>query len=181
MQSTPAVLRGVYAGRLSLAIAIYLTAALKVRVAAPIDILLTSLLLLMALAVTGASYWYTHIRGRPAGRNFLYLQAVFDITLVTTVVHITGGPESEFTGFYVVLLAVTAVLMPPVSTALVTILAGLVYFAHGVFGHQGAVGPGLWVQPRGFPPRGRGTARIPDRGAGSGAARPGLARAAPQR
>ncbi len=146
MLSSPALLRGVYAGRLSLAIAIYLTAALKVRVAAPIDILLTSLLLLMALAVTGASYWHTHIRGRPASRTFLYLQAVFDITLVTTVVHITGGPESEFTGFYVVLLAVTAVLMPPVSTALVTVLAGLVYFADVFFGHQVAVGPGLWIQ-----------------------------------
>src|SRR6266567_8462990 len=146
MPSTAALLRGVYGGRLSLAIAIYLTAALKVRVAAPLDILVTSLLLLMALAVTGASYWYTHVRGRPAGRTFLYLQAVFDIVLVTTVVHITGGPESDFTGFYVVLLAVTAVLMPPVSTALVTVLVGLVYFADVFFGHPVAVGPGLWIQ-----------------------------------
>src|SRR6266576_1679683 len=146
MPSTAALLRGVYGGRMSLAIAIYLTAALKVRVAAPLDILVTSLLLLMALAVTGSSYWYTHVRGRPAGRTFLYLQAVFDVVLVTTVVHITGGPESDFTGFYVVLLAVTAVLMPPVSTALVTVLAGLVYFADVFFGHQVAVGPGLWIQ-----------------------------------
>ncbi|HEY6853909.1 MAG TPA: ATP-binding protein [Gemmatimonadales bacterium] len=146
MPSTPTVLRGVYAGRLSLAIAIYLTAALKVRVAAPLDILVTSLLLLMALGVTGASYWHTHIRGRPAGRTFLYSQALFDIILVTTVVHITGGPESDFTGFYVVLLAVTAVLMPPMSTALVTILAGIVYFADVFFGHQVAVGPALWIQ-----------------------------------
>src|SRR5258708_23667169 len=151
MPGTPTLLRGVYAGRLSLAIAIYLTAALKVRVAAPLDILLTSLLLLMALAVTGASYWHTHIRGRPAGRTFLYLQAVFDITLVTTVVHITGGPESEFTGFYVVLLAVTAVLMPPVSTALGTVLAGPVYFAHVVFASPVALGPGPWIQLRVFP------------------------------
>jgi len=112
MPSTAALLRGVYGGRLSLAIAIYLTAALKVRVAAPLDILVTSLLLLMALAVTGASYWYTHVRGRPAGRTFLYLQAVLDVVLDTTVVHITGGPESDFTGFYVVLLAVTAVRAP---------------------------------------------------------------------
>src|SRR5258706_8495050 len=136
MPTTAALLRGVYGGGLSRAIAIYLTAALKVRVAAPLDILVTSLLLLMALAVTGASYWYTHVRGRPAGRTFLYLQAVFDVVLVTTVVHITGGPESDFTGFYVVLLAVTAGRMPPGRTALVTGLGGRGGFPPGFFRPQ---------------------------------------------
>src|SRR5260221_13433315 len=133
MPTTAALLRGVYGGRMSLAIAIYLPAALKVRVAAPLDILVTSLLLLMALAVTGSSYWYTHVRGRPAGRTFIYLQAVFDVVLVTTVVHITGGPESDFTGFYVVLLAVTAVLMAPLRTAFASVLAGQVDLSPLVF------------------------------------------------
>ncbi|OLC03173.1 MAG: hypothetical protein AUH78_22985 [Gemmatimonadetes bacterium 13_1_40CM_4_69_8] len=126
--------------------AIYLTAALKVRMAAPLDILVTSSLLLATLAVTGAAYWHTHLRGRTPGRNFLYLQALFDVTLITTVVHMTGGPESDFAGLYVLLIAVTALLLQPAGTALVTILAGLVYFADVFFGHPTVLPPGIWVQ-----------------------------------
>ncbi|MGH7568847.1 MAG: two-component system sensor histidine kinase NtrB [Gemmatimonadales bacterium] len=141
-----ALLRSVYVGRLCLAIAIYLGAALKIRVAAPLDILVTSLVLVAALTVTLASYWHTHVRARRPGWTFLYLQAVFDIALITTVVHITGGPESDFAGLYVLVIAVTAVLMPPTSTALVTALAGLVYFADVFFGHDTALAPGVWIQ-----------------------------------
>jgi len=36
---------------------------------------------------------------------------------------------------YVPLIAVTAVLMPPASTGLITALVGIVYFADVFFGH----------------------------------------------
>jgi len=85
--------------------------------------------------VTIASYWYTHIRGRAPGRTFRYAQALYDVALITTVVHITGGPQSDLTPLYVPLIAVTAVLMPPASTALITALVGIVYFADVFFGH----------------------------------------------
>src|SRR5439155_498627 len=49
--------------------------------------------------------------------------------------HITGGPQSDLTPLYVPLIAVTAVLMPPASTALITALVGIVYFADVFFGH----------------------------------------------
>ncbi|MGH7699673.1 MAG: two-component system sensor histidine kinase NtrB [Gemmatimonadales bacterium] len=144
---TPHVLlRAVYVVRLCVAAAIYLTAALKVRVAAPLDILLTSVLLFMTLAVTGASYWHTHVRRREPGRTFLYLQAVYDVVLITTVVHMTGGPDSNLTGLYVLLIAATALLMPPASGALVTVLAGLVYFADVFFGHGTELVPGISIQ-----------------------------------
>ncbi|HEY7684499.1 MAG TPA: ATP-binding protein [Gemmatimonadales bacterium] len=140
------LLRLVYIGRVSVAIAIYLTAALKVRIAAPLDILVTSVLLLSTLAFTGASYWHTHARRRPPGRTFLYLQALFDIVLVTTVVHVTGGPDSDFSTLYVPVIAVTAVLMPPASTALITVLVGLAYLADLLFGHHTTVSSALWIQ-----------------------------------
>ena len=54
--TTRELLRLVYAGRMCLAIAIYVTTALKLRVAAPLDILVTSLLLVTATGVTLASY-----------------------------------------------------------------------------------------------------------------------------
>jgi two-component system sensor histidine kinase PilS (NtrC family) len=130
------LLRSVYVGRVCVAAAIYLAAALKFAVAAPLDLLLTSLVLVTTVVVTIASYWYTHFLRRLPGRTFLYAQALFDLALITTVVHVTGGPQSDLTPLYVPLIAVTAVLMPPASTALITILVGLVYFADVVFGHR---------------------------------------------
>jgi len=129
------LLRSVYAGRLCVAGAIYLAAALKFAVAAPLDVLVTSFVLVAAVMVTIASYWYTHLSRRTPGRTFLYGQALFDVALITTVVHITGGPQSDLTPLYVPLIAVTAVLMPPASTGLITALVGIVYFADVFFGH----------------------------------------------
>jgi len=140
------LLRAVYVGRCCVAIAIYLSAALKVNVAAPLDILVTSLLLVGTLVFTAASFWRTHLWARTPGRTFLYLQAVFDAVLITTVVHITGGPTSDFSTLYVPLIAVTAALMPPVSTALVTTFVGLLYCADVLFGHQVDLSAGIWIQ-----------------------------------
>src|SRR6266446_5239654 len=140
------LLRLVYVGRMCLAIAIYVTAALKVRVAAPLDILATSLMLVIAAAVTSASYWHTHFRRRAPGPTFLYLQAVFDVLLITAVVHMTGGADSDLASLYVILVAVTALLMPPANAGLVTVFAGLVYFADVFWGHSGGVSPGIWIQ-----------------------------------
>src|SRR5437660_2346372 len=139
------LLRFIYVGRMCLAIAIYVTAALKVRVAAPLDILVTSFMLITAAAVTLASYWHTHFRGRVPGPTFLYLQALFDVLLITAAVHMTGGADSDLASLYVILVAVTALLMPPANAGLVTLFAGLVYFADVFWGHSG-VSAGIWIQ-----------------------------------
>src|ERR1041384_5988910 len=140
------LLRLVYLGRVSVAVAIYLAAALRVRFVAPLDILVTSIMLLGTMVFTGASYWHTHMQRREPGRTFLYLQGLFDVALVTTVVHLTGGAESDFWALYVPVIAVTAVLMPPASTALITVLVGLAYLADLLFGHHNPVSIGLWIQ-----------------------------------
>src|ERR1700704_2110215 len=144
--TTRELLRLVYIGRVSPPIAIYVTAALKIRVAAPLDILVTSLMLVCAAAVTLASYWHTHFRGRVPGPTFLYLQAVFDVLLITVVVHMTGGADSDLASLYVILVAVTALLMPPANAGLVTLFAGLVYFADVFWGHAAGVTAGIWIQ-----------------------------------
>src|SRR5712692_9606964 len=144
--TTRELLRLVYVGRMCLAIAIYVTTALKVRVAAPLDILATSLMLVTAAAVTVASYWHTHFRQRIPGPTFLYLQALFDVLLITAVVHMTGGADSDLASLYVILIAVTALLMPPANAGLVTLFAGLVYFADVVWGHSATFSAGVWIQ-----------------------------------
>src|SRR2546421_10107260 len=130
------LLRSMYVGRVCVAVAIYLAAALKFAVAAPLDLLVTSFVLVATVVLTIASYWYTHFLRRSPGRTFLYGQALFDVGLITTVVHITGGPQSDLTPLYVPLIAVTAVLMRPASTALTPALVGIVYFADVFFGHR---------------------------------------------
>lgn len=139
MPTPQSLLRSVYVGRVCVAAAIYLAALFKWTVAAPLDILVTSFMLVATVLVTIASYWHTHLRGRSPGRTFLYSQALFDVALITAVVHITGGPQSDLTPLYVPLIAVTAVLMPPASTALITALVGIVYFADVLFGHATAM------------------------------------------
>src|SRR6266404_4998084 len=144
--TTLGLLRLIYVGRMCLAIAIYVTTALKVRVAAPLDILATSLLLVTAAAVTLASYWHTHVRRRIPGPTFLYLQAIFDVLLITAVVHMTGGADSDLASLYVIIVAVTALLMPPANAGLVTLFAGLMYFADFFWGHPGGFSAGIWIQ-----------------------------------
>src|SRR5438034_5705216 len=128
------------------AVALYLAAAFKFAVAAPLDLLVTSFVLVATVIVTIASYWHTHIRARVLGQTFLYAQALFDVALITTVVHITGGPQSDLTPLYVPLIAVTAVLMPPTSTALITALVGIVYVADAFFGHRTALSGPIALQ-----------------------------------
>ena len=140
------LLRLVYVGRMCLAIAIYVSAALKIRVAAPLDILATSLMLVTAAVVTGLSYWRTHFRRRLPGPTFLYLQALFDVLLITAVVHMTGGAESDLASLYVILIAANALLMAPANAGLITLFAGLVYFADVFWGHATGVSAGLWLQ-----------------------------------
>src|SRR5437763_15836337 len=86
------LLRSVYVGRVCVAVAIYLAAALNVAVAAPLDLLVTSFVLVATVVVTSASYWYTHFLRRSPARTVRYAQALFDVGLITTLAHITGGP-----------------------------------------------------------------------------------------
>ena len=134
---TRALLRWVYLGRLSVAAALYVAAVMKFRVATNVDLLVVSLVVVTTLVVTLVSFGHTHIRDRPPGRVFLFLQALFDIALITVVVHVTGGPQSDFAGLYVVLVAVTAVLMPVAGTALITIIVAAAYLGDVVLGFPG--------------------------------------------
>jgi len=123
------LLKWVYLGRVTVAIAIFVAAALSFDVVSPGIIVILSVAALLSMGVSGASVWYTHIRRNAPGQTFLYVQALFDLALVTTVVHLTEGPASLFPALYILIIAVSAVLMPLQSSLLVTALASLLYFA----------------------------------------------------
>src|SRR5688500_10641121 len=95
------LLRWVWVGRLSLAAAIFVAAVFRWQQADAVDTLIASLAFAAAMVVTVASAMWTHVLRRPADENFLYLQCVFDLLLVTAAVHTTGGSTSQFTALYI--------------------------------------------------------------------------------
>lgn len=116
---------------------LFAAAALRFRDVSAETILLLAVAAIASVIATSLSVWYTHIRGVEPGMTFLYAQAVFDLALVTTVVHVTEGPASQFPALYILVIAVSAVMMPLASSLLITSLASLVYLADIVFGHPG--------------------------------------------
>jgi two-component system sensor histidine kinase PilS (NtrC family) len=123
------VLSWVYLGRLCLAGAIFVAALLVWRHADANVTLAASLILVLAAGVTAASYGYTHLRRREPGRNFLYAQVLFDVGMVAVVVHLTGGPESEFAPLFVLVIVAAAILLPLVGGILVGLLVSVLFFA----------------------------------------------------
>jgi two-component system sensor histidine kinase PilS (NtrC family) len=140
------LLQWVYVGRVLVALAVFLAAAFSFRAVPPEVLLTLAIAALASLAVSGSSAFYTHILRREPGATFVYSQAMFDLALVTTVVHVTGGPESDFIPLYILVIAVATVLLPLQSGLLVTILASAVLIADVVFGFPAQLGVALWLQ-----------------------------------
>jgi two-component system, NtrC family, sensor histidine kinase PilS len=131
-------LRWVYLARLTLAAGIFV-AALRVWTqpeVAPEATLLATLMLVTALGFTVGSFWHTHLARAQPSRNFLYGQVVFDVVLVTAVVHLTGGGLSEFAPLYVLVIAEGALLLPIPGGFLTGALAVALYFADAVWGGE---------------------------------------------
>jgi two-component system, NtrC family, sensor histidine kinase PilS len=147
--STTAILRWVYLARMSLAAGIFAAALLvwtQPEVGAETTLLAT-LMLVTALAFTTGSFWHTHVSGREPKGNFLYAQVLFDVVLVTAVVHVTGRGQSDFAALYVLVIAEGALLLPARGGVLVGALAALLYFADAAWGDHltrllGGVPPG---------------------------------------
>jgi two-component system sensor histidine kinase PilS (NtrC family) len=140
------LLQWLYVGRVLVALAVFLAAAFSFRALAPEVLLTLAVAALTTVLVSGASAFYTHILRRNAGATFVYAQAMFDLALVTTVVHVTGGPDSDFIPLYILVIAVAAVLLPLQSGLLVTFLASAVLIADVVFGFPDRLGVALWLQ-----------------------------------
>jgi two-component system sensor histidine kinase PilS (NtrC family) len=143
------VLRWVFIGRLCLASAIFIAA---VRNWARVDTdqtLVASLAFALATAFTVISAGYVEIYKRRPGPTFLYLQAAFDALLVTAVVHVTNGYNSPFSGLYVVVIAIAALILPGSGGLLIAALGLVLYLADMLvfFRAQAAfVEPSVWVQ-----------------------------------
>ena len=122
------VLRWIYIGRLSLATAIFVAALVAWRHADASDTLVATLTLIGAAAFTGWSIWWSLPAGR-LGTGFYYLQAFFDVALVTIVVQLTGGALSLFAPLYILVIVGASLLLPAGGGLVVALLGNAAYFA----------------------------------------------------
>ena len=121
------LVRWVYIGRICLASAIFIAAVLNWSQIDADHTLIASLALAVSALVTVASAAYSEIYRRRLSPTFLYAQAVFDLALVTAVVHVTNGSGSPFSALYILVIA-TASLLVPASGGLLVAATGIVFY-----------------------------------------------------
>jgi two-component system, NtrC family, sensor histidine kinase PilS len=148
------LLRWIYIGRLSIAVAIFLAAVL-VWTRETTDnrgLLIASLAFAFATGVTVASFGFSEVYRRPLRRNFFYLQSVFDVFLVTAIVHVTtpiDGTPSPFAALYILVVAAASLLLPIGGGLLIAALGNVLYVADALWLAAGTA-PGItgavWLQ-----------------------------------
>ena len=123
------VLRYIYLGRLSLAAAIFVAAVFSWHGPDARETLLATLALFAAIAFTSLSAWFGLAYRNLVSRGFYYTQSLFDVALITTVVHITGGSLSPFAALYILATACASLLLPVGGGLLIAALGNVLYFA----------------------------------------------------
>ena len=129
------MLRWLWTGRLVLASAIFVAAVARWLAPEPnqLETLIATVALLSALVVTAFGFWWVEVLKRPPGRNFLYVQVVFDVLLVTAVIHVTGGPASPYPPLYILVITAGALLLPLPGGLLIGALSSILFIAGVVF------------------------------------------------
>jgi signal transduction histidine kinase len=123
------VLRVLYLGRLSLASAIFIAAIVMWGAADSTATLIATLAFVATLLFTAGSMLRSEQTASQPGDNFFYVQILFDLLLVTTVVHLTqAGTPSQLAPLYILVIAVSALVLPPGGVLLIALLGDVLYF-----------------------------------------------------
>ena len=142
------LVRWVYVGRLSIATAIFLAAVLVWQDALTDTgkLLVASLAFAATLAVTAVSVVYSEFYRRSLTPTFYYLQSVFDLLLVTAVVHVTGSSGSQFAALYILVIATSSLLLPVGGGLLVAALGNVLYVADAFWSVETPFTAAVWLQ-----------------------------------
>jgi signal transduction histidine kinase len=141
------ILWWVYLARLVAAAAVFVTAVYSWQYASRADTLLASLVFAGAMLFTGLSALYTHVYRRSIAMAVLHAQVVFDVALVTAMVHLTWqGTSSQFAPLYILVIAASALLLPARGVTLISALAILLYAGEAVLVRGDPVGIGVFLQ-----------------------------------
>ncbi len=117
----------IYVGRLAVASANFAWALLFTLFADPTSTLIAAGAFVSAMTLTALSYVRTEVHRERAGEGFLYIQFVHDLLLITAIVHLTGGGDSQFAALYILVHAAAALLLPIGSSLLLAIFGSVLY------------------------------------------------------
>ena len=141
------ILWWLYLARLAAAGAVYVAAVYSWQYASRADTLLASLGFAVAMIFTGASALFTHVYRRNIANPVLYAQAIFDVVLVTALVHLTwDNTASQFAPLYILVIAVSALLLPARGVTLISTLAIILYAGEAVVVRGDPGGLGVFLQ-----------------------------------
>ncbi len=138
-------LRWLYVGRVVLAVAVLVQAALA-RYASPEASFTAILVVLLAYAVTAYGFFVTYIRKTRGRLAFLQTQAATDLMLVTTFVHFQGPEQGGWVALYVLVIAVYALMMPFRLGLFTTLFGASIFLADAYFGQAGVPETAVWGQ-----------------------------------
>lgn len=130
--NVPVLLPWLYVGRLTLTLGVLVAILVVWPEDDPQATRIATMMFMASVGVTVASFWYTHLLARPASQNFLYMHVVFDVVLVTTIIHIMGG-DPTFAPTYILVITEAALLLPLPGGMLIGALASIMYFADQVW------------------------------------------------
>ncbi len=142
------ILRWVFFGRLTLLASAALGAIVEASASGGGNsaVRLASVALLLALAFSAWSYWWIRRSRTDPSRALLYAQVVVDVIAVTVVVHLTGGPASDFSPVYILVIAEAALLLPLPGGVLAGILASALFGIDALWVQKGVLTPALLLQ-----------------------------------
>jgi two-component system, NtrC family, sensor histidine kinase PilS len=139
------LLTWLFVGRLVLATGVLLGAGL-VWTERPQESFIVSVVVVFALVFTGYGAGTVFLLRRRPGNTFFLFQALVDLSLVTTVLHFAGQPQSAFPALYVLVVAAYSLLMPPAWVALTSILASLLFVGDTLWTHGASLDTASWAQ-----------------------------------
>ena len=140
------LLRWSYAGRIAITLAIFFAVGFVFRDSTPEDRLIATLLLVGAAVFTAISAAWSEFQDRPLNDSFLGGQILFDLILVTGLVHVTGGAASQFAALYILVIAVAALMLAASTGLLIAALGCAFYFADVILAHRSSLDLGYWLQ-----------------------------------
>jgi two-component system sensor histidine kinase PilS (NtrC family) len=135
-----------YLGRLAMSGAIFVAAVLAWRNADAGLTLVASLLITSALVFTAGSALYSAIYRKPLRPVFLYAQSLFDLVVVTAIVHVTGGGSSQFAALYILVIAAASLLLPFSGGLVIAGLGCVLYIADVIVIPSTPLDLGVWLQ-----------------------------------
>ena len=101
---------------------------------------------LLFFVITGYGAYQILLKRLEPGVGFFITQAVTDLAVVSGLVRLGGEASTALAALYVVVIAVSALLLPPWAGVAVAVSAAAAYLTASLWANDNALPPGLWGQ-----------------------------------